>query len=445
MPCGSYTSDLTSGQTFSASGTSSGYEPSKAFDDNTSTYWYYIATSVWIQVQFSEAKAIARATVRNVSSGSTSPSAITIKGSNTGSFSGEEAELYSTSGLSWSNGETKTFDFDNENTYTHYRLYMTVSFGPQISEIALMECAGTTYQNTSTDGGKFGDAASADFKNRGEISDIAGIGDAVEGYDFKGELSDAAGIADAIAAESEIDVIAADAAGIADAVDAFSLSDSFSFAVEIGDEADAGFERAGDLSDAAEIGDAADALNWTEWVRTYRDSAVARFYCTLTGAADGLADIELPISSFQARKRQGESNFLSVIVPGMAYAEAVAARSNGDLYIEMAYLVNGEATIREEIIRVEDLEINIYEGASSRSINLSGYREATYVAKNASISGSNYKYTMSGRRGFRFPQADPYLNPGDTLTIEDTDDELTVDQISYVIAARGLKQMEVRE
>ncbi len=303
----------------------------------------------------------------------------------------------------------------------------------------------STYENTSTDGTKIGDSASADFKNRGEISDGAGIGDAVEGYDFKGDLADAAGVGDAIAAESEIDAATSDAAGVADAVDAFSLSDAFDFAVEIGDEIDAGFERVGDFEDAAGIGDAADALNWTEWVRTYRDSAVARFYCTLTGAADGLADIELPISSFQARKRQGESNFLSVIVPGMAYAEAVAARSNGELYIEMAYLVNGEATIREEIIRVEDLEINIYEGASSRSINLSGYREATYVAKNASISGSNYKYTMSGRRGFRFPQPDPYLNPGDTLTIEDTDDELTVDQISYVIAARGLKQMEVRE
>jgi len=101
--------------------------------------------------------------------------------------------------------------------------------------------------------------------------------------------------------------------------------------------------------------------------------------------------------------------------------------------------------IREEIVRVDLESINIYNGASNRSINLSGYREATYVAKGASLRGCTYSYSYSGARGFRFAKADPYLNPGDTLTVEDTGDELTVNQISYAIAARGYRSMEVRE
>ena len=61
------------------------------------------------------------------------------------------------------------------------------------------------------------------------------------------------------------------------------------------------------------------------------------------------------------------------------------------------------------------------------------------------MAGCNYTYTYDGSRGFRFPQADPYLNPGDSLTVEDTDDELTVDSITYAISAKGTNFMEVRE
>ena len=111
----------------------------------------------------------------------------------------------------------------------------------------------------------------------------------------------------------------------------------------------------------------------------------------------------------------------------------------------MAYLLDGVESLREEILRVELEQINPQEGARSRSITLIGHKTVTYDARAVSVQGCNYKYTSGGSRGFRFPQADPYLNPGDALTVVDTEDVLTVDYITYAISAKGAKFMEVRE
>lgn len=258
------------------------------------------------------------------------------------------------------------------------------------------------------------------------IADAAGLGDSVDAYNTDEVMSESIALDDTVAGEAEIEVSLSDAAGLGDAIDA-------------------GFEAEGALTDAAGLGDSSDGFNWTAWLASNRDLAVVRYYCTLTGAADGLADVTLPISSFQARKRTDQRDYLSVVVPGIAYADAIASRSNGEIYIEMAYLLDGVESVREEIIRADLETINVSEGTQSRSISLSGYGDGTMPARAASIQGSNYKATYSGSLSFRFPQADPYLNPGDALTVLDTGDSLTVDQITYAISARGAKFMEVRE
>ena len=265
------------------------------------------------------------------------------------------------------------------------------------------------------------------FSLTDSISDSAGVGDAVEGYDFKGIVDDGAGLADSSSATLEAEGLSADAAGIGDSV--------------LGSK-----EAEASLADAAAISDEAEALNWTSWQAENRDRAVIRYYCTLTGANDGTTDIEIPISSFSARKRVDESNYLSVVVPGYAYANQISARPNGGLYIEMAYVIDGVESLREEIIRVDLEQINPQIGPRSRSITLIGHRDApSHDPRSASIQGCNYKYSYDGSLGFRFPQADPYLNPGDALTVVDTDDEITVNYITYSISARGTKFMEVRE
>ena len=278
-----------------------------------------------------------------------------------------------------------------------------------------------------------------------EITDVAGIGDSVDAVSMSGIIGDGIGIGDAVDAYNTDSPIA-DAFGLFDLVDAsgdWSVSDSD--VAGIGDTADAGFEAEGGLSDISGFTDSIDGFNWSSWVRANRDLAMIRYYCTLTGAADSLSDLTIPISSFQASKRTGESTYLSVIVPGMALAADIAARSNGEIIVEMAYLIDGIESVREEILRVDLEQINPQEGARNRSITLIGHKTVTYDSRAASVQGCSYKYTSGGSRGFRFPQADPYLNPGDALTVVDTGDALTVDYITYAISAKGAKFMEVRE
>jgi hypothetical protein len=58
------------------------------------------------------------------------PVSIRIKGSMTGSYSGEESTLYShTNTLSWTKGEWKTFSLSSVGTYTFYRVLGAPAYG----------------------------------------------------------------------------------------------------------------------------------------------------------------------------------------------------------------------------------------------------------------------------------------------------------------------------
>lgn len=264
------------------------------------------------------------------------------------------------------------------------------------------------------------------FSLTDSISDASGFADSSEGYDFNGNIADAAGHGDIADSLIESGRSSLDTLGAADA-------------------AAAAAEIQAALSDASGWSDASDGFNWSLWFRQNRDISVIRYYCTLTGANDGTTDVEIPITSFQARKQNGESTYLSVVVPGMAYAQQITDRANGEIVIEMAYLLAGVESVREEILRVELEDISPQIGPYNRSITLSGHKTTTWDTRAASIQGANYKYQSDGLLGFRFPQADPYLQPGDTLTVVDTGDVFTVDYVTYAISASGAKFMEVRE
>lgn len=388
-----YTADQTSGQTFDASNYYGAFVPGNAFDDSDSSYWFVFGPSdpEWIEVEFSVAKKIARVRVLYAVLGwDDGPDQVIIKASNTGAFSGEEVTLHtSASGLSWNTSapEWKEFDFTNSTPYLFYRVYCNhhpaVGHDLLINEIEMME----------------------EEDDERATDDDVGIGDAVAGFSLTDEIGETSGVVDAID----------------------------------------GYKETGDdpIADISGFGDSADAFNWTEWLSKNRDQAVARWYCTITGSADGTTDIEVPISSFQAQKRSGYSTYLSVVIPGVAYADAIADRANGEIVIEMAYLLGGVESIREEIIRAELEQINPYEGPLSRSITLIGHKEQTFASQVSRVNDPIYKYRADGRVGYRFATPDPYLNPGDTAQVGD--DEFTVATISYIVSAEGQTVMEVRE
>jgi len=164
--------------------------------------------------------------------------------------------------------------------------------------------------------------------------------------------------------------------------------------------------------------------------------AARLFYLTLTGAADATTDIEIPISSFQGRRKNGALTYLSAVTHDITYLDEITARPNGQIYVEMAYVLSGVETDREEIIRA-NFDTPLYdEGSKSQAITLSGELQEAWVPKQITLTGQNYKRVTgisSQTLNFRFADINVYLHPGDTVTIGA--DTFVPSTVNYSIAA----------
>lgn len=161
----------------------------------------------------------------------------------------------------------------------------------------------------------------------------------------------------------------------------------------------------------------AGALNYSAWVRANKAAAVYRYYATITGAADGLADYELTgIKSIQYRMRSGEASYLSVV---MGYtstdAAAIQVRQNGEMVVDMAAVIDGVESLREELIRADLYSIRYDRGGESQSITLVGYKTRTYGGNDIELAGVIGETMLAdGRMQYRCASPDFYLKPGDT-------------------------------
>ncbi|MBN1664832.1 MAG: DUF2341 domain-containing protein [Deltaproteobacteria bacterium] len=164
------------------------------------------------------------------------------------------------------------------------------------------------------------------------------------------------------------------------------------------------------------------------------------YECILSGEADGLDDLLLPISSFQARLKSGDPSFMSVVVPGTDYASDITVRANGDL---TTYIVKsvGESRVREKIMTVDLEDIRLDKGSDSQSITLSGHRTHTYETKTVNFDSIFYEAQYSGKRRYRLPP-DLYLRPGDTAVVNG--EPVTVDMITWAVSPLSF-MMEIAE
>lgn len=140
-PGGVGSTDVLTGGTAS---TDNGGGASKVFDDDTGTTWYTSAdggaATLPNHIQYDCGSGVShvfrRVKITNAADGTYSPTAFTIAGSNDGS---SFTTLDTQSGLSWSGGETKTFDFANSTAYRYLRITVTATSDPanwtQIAEI----------------------------------------------------------------------------------------------------------------------------------------------------------------------------------------------------------------------------------------------------------------------------------------------------------------------
>jgi hypothetical protein len=160
----------------------------------------------------------------------------------------------------------------------------------------------------------------------------------------------------------------------------------------------------------------------------------------------GYADLELPISSFQARRRDGDPSYLAIVVPAPNdYLTGITARTvGGQLVLKSGFvnLATGEETITE--LQRVDFDYFRYDlGARSGSATLSGHRTtAAREPLTVALQGISYRAVTNGIRTVRC-EPDMYLSPGDTADVGDGE-SFVVSSISYTVNPRAAT-MEVQE
>ena len=175
-------------------------------------------------------------------------------------------------------------------------------------------------------------------------------------------------------------------------------------------------------------------------------SGQLKYIFTLTGSEDGTTDVEIPISSFNARRRSGDPTYLQIIIPGLDRESDINDRLNGDLKIDAAYFVGGSYTSRETILEANLEDIRIDKGPMNQSITLTGHKQTTYSNKSITLYNPIYKNTLNGVIRYRFAEPNLHLYPGDTVTVGS--DTFVANVLSYFAMARvgGMStQMEVSE
>lgn len=188
-----------------------------------------------------------------------------------------------------------------------------------------------------------------------------------------------------------------------------------------------------------------DPSGWSTFISSIKHKVAYRYYFTLTGDADGVDDVEIPISSMQARYNQGNPTYFEVNIPYTStHADYITDRPNGEMVVSQAFFVSGEELVSLEFIVVDFENVNITVGDS---ITLSGHRTMVFTPQEMTLTGDVFHSTKDGKHTFKFADIDNYLRPGDSLTVGD--DTITVGSIIYTISVSdggGLTHsMEVQE
>jgi len=160
------------------------------------------------------------------------------------------------------------------------------------------------------------------------------------------------------------------------------------------------------------------------------------FQCILTGAADGLEDLVIPISSFQSTVRDGDPTYLACVIPdSINYIAKISARTNGDIVIKQGYKLYDGSIQAEEIIRVDYENLQDARGGRSASATISGHKTTSSSSpKSVELEEvTYYGLQANGKRTFR-AKPDIFLRVGDTAVYGT--ESIIIGQISYTVDTR---------
>lgn len=162
--------------------------------------------------------------------------------------------------------------------------------------------------------------------------------------------------------------------------------------------------------------------------------AITYYFAKLTGAADGLTDVTLPMSSFSVRHRYDGPSYYQLTIPTYAYVSAIAARPNGEIVI---WSKTGE--VEEELLRGDLGNVRTDRGPTSQSISISGNSEraardpATYLLAEALYAST----TFGGESRLRIPPR-AAIRPGDFIRYADLNFQAGEVTWSAAVSAGGM-------
>ena len=167
--------------------------------------------------------------------------------------------------------------------------------------------------------------------------------------------------------------------------------------------------------------------------------------CTITGAADSLDDLTVPISSISLRMDDAGLSSLSVTCNnGAEYADDITARSNGGIIITTNEYYTDGTTDQTIAAEYPITSLNSYQGGKNFSVSLTGRVELqNFTTKKVPISGASFISTDElGNLRVRC-DLDKDLLPKDTAILEDGA-EIVVVSITQTITSK-LMVMEITD
>lgn len=161
------------------------------------------------------------------------------------------------------------------------------------------------------------------------------------------------------------------------------------------------------------------------------------FYLTLTGSADSVDDVVIPVKSVFARLRSGARSYLQVTIPYTdEIAVLVSARPNADL------ILTHSRAGTDTVITTVDLELIQTSRGQSSSIVLTGHRQTTNASPAAHTIVAQAVQAGTARSSAIVPGFNPLIRAGDDVTVEGN--TYTIGVISLQAAASGV-QMQLIE
>lgn len=170
------------------------------------------------------------------------------------------------------------------------------------------------------------------------------------------------------------------------------------------------------------------------------------YRCTLTGSANALDDIVIPISSINGRLNAGGVSSLNIVCPnGVDYAADIVNRDLGTFIIATTEHYTDGTSDTTDSPEFANLAITYQRGGRSYSVSLRGEVNITlhYPPRKIAIQGFSYEAMQAnGTRRIRCAMDKDFL-PGDTAVLPDGE-EVVMNAATYVIGPKN-SSMELSE